>query len=165
MLNKEVTEERMNKKDVDLERVKREINEKLPENIKVFGIKFVTKSFVAKNSASSRIYEYLLPEHLLRTERNKEENSSQLLLKLNELLKEFEGTHNFHNYTQKGEFANKTNMRYIMSARAEIFSHEISEEKFFMIILHGQSFIYNQIRKMVGMVVSIFQNDLSKDFL
>ena len=30
---------------------------------------------------------------------------------------------------------------------------------------HGQSFIYNQIRKMVGMIVALFQNDLTTEFL
>lgn len=50
----------------------KEINSKLCPEIKVFGIKLVTKNFNAKNSASSRYYEYLLPLSMLKTETNKE---------------------------------------------------------------------------------------------
>jgi tRNA pseudouridine(38-40) synthase len=82
-----------------MERVRRDINQKLPETIWVFGIKFVTKHFVAKDSASSWRYEYLLPSKLLWTEKNKENSDEQILEQLNAFLKEFEGTHNFHNYT------------------------------------------------------------------
>ena len=43
----------------------KEINSKLHKDIKVFGLKLVTKNFNAKNSASSRYYEYLLPLKML----------------------------------------------------------------------------------------------------
>jgi tRNA U38,U39,U40 pseudouridine synthase TruA len=44
----------------------KEINSKIHTDLKLFGIKLVTKNFNAKNSASSRKYEYLLPISILK---------------------------------------------------------------------------------------------------
>lgn len=50
------------------EEMVKEINYKLHSDLKVFGIKLVTKNFNAKNSAGSRKYEYLLPIKMLKNE-------------------------------------------------------------------------------------------------
>jgi tRNA pseudouridine(38-40) synthase len=47
----------------------------------------------------------------------------------------------------------KTNQRHIMSCKAELVPDQPEWAK---ILIHGQSFIYNQIRKMIGMVISVF---------
>jgi tRNA pseudouridine(38-40) synthase len=49
----------------------KEINSKLNKDIRVFSIKLVTKNFNAKNSASSRYYEYLLPLSMLKNDSDK----------------------------------------------------------------------------------------------
>ena len=140
----------------------KEINSKLHKEIKVFGIKLVTKNFNAKNSASSRQYEYLLPLSMLRTESNQNQSNEEILERLNSILRIFQGTHNFHNYTPKGQFNMKTNERHIMGCKAELIG---TQPNWVKVLLHGQSFIYNQIRKMIGMVISVFQNELDESFI
>ena len=49
-----------------------------------------------------------------------------------------------------------------MKCQAELIPEN---QNWIKIFLHGQSFIYNQIRKMVGMVISVFQNDLDELFI
>ena len=41
------------------------INEKLPDQIRIWGIQRVTKSFDCRKMCSSRVYEYLLPTYSL----------------------------------------------------------------------------------------------------
>lgn len=59
------------KENLDLKKAVRTINQYLPEDIKVFSIKLVTKNFVCKTSATSRKYEYILPISVLKNETNK----------------------------------------------------------------------------------------------
>jgi len=79
------------------------------------------------------------------------------------------GTNNFHNYTKKGNPDAKTNTRYIPIIKCEEFDYsflyqENTQEKpevpLIKITLIGQSFIYNQIRKMVGMMINIISEGL-----
>lgn len=85
-----------------------EVNQVIHEDLKVFSIKLVTKNFVCRSSATSRKYEYILPIDTLKTETNKEKSDEEILKELNELLQLFLGTHNFHNYTKKGNYHNKS---------------------------------------------------------
>ncbi len=69
--NKEkITEGKSQKESLLRSEMIKEINSKLNSDIKVFGIKLVTKNFNAKNSASSRFYEYLLPINMLKNSSN-----------------------------------------------------------------------------------------------
>lgn len=104
------------------------INQFLPDVIRVFGIKRVTKGFNSKNQCDARTYRYIIPSFaftpedpsLLKVgeEVNEEERIQQLstinekpytdyrisqesLNRLNSILKLLEGTHNFHNFTSK----------------------------------------------------------------
>lgn len=63
-------------------------------------------------------------------------------------LKEFEGTHNFHNYTNGKSFHEKSAHRYIMSIDVSEPLY-IDGSEWVSIKLHGQSFILHQIRKMI----------------
>lgn len=96
--------------------------------IRVFGIKRVTKGFNSKNQCDARTYRYIIPsfafaledQSLLKLgeEVNEDERIKQLLIidgkpytdyrlspesldRLNSILKLFEGSHNFHNFTSK----------------------------------------------------------------
>lgn len=99
------------------------------------------------------------------------ERNAKILVRVGEILKKFEGTHNFHNYTKKGSPHDKKNQRYMISIKAthlekqaleELYGSKI-EKEYLKITILGQSFIYHQIRKMVGMTIQMIQEEL-KDF-
>ncbi|KAI8047570.1 pseudouridine synthase [Gilbertella persicaria] len=66
----------------------------------------------------------------------------------------FEGTHNFHNYTNGKSFKDKSAQRYIMSIRVSDPIY-IDGSEWVSIKLHGQSFILHQIRKMISMAMLV----------
>lgn len=52
--------------------------------------------------------------------------------------------------------------RYIMSFRVrEVFCYKGVE--YLRVVVHGQSFIYNQIRKMIGLAVTVARNCVRRD--
>ncbi|CAK9825450.1 Pseudouridylate synthase 1 homolog [Anthophora retusa] len=156
---------------------KEEINEHLPKDIRVFGIKRVTRSFNSKNKCDARTYRYILPTFALAPEDpdflqtdsdeeiDEEKRLSQLSVingkpytefrltpemfeKLNEILKLLEGTHNFHNFTSKTKPLDPRAKRYIIHFRCmEIFT--ANDMEFAVLEVKGQSFMLHQIRKMV----------------
>lgn len=82
------------------------INYNLPEDIKVFSIKRVTKGFNSKNSCSARTYSYTLPTFALAPETHTEypinfRINQETIIRVNEILLQFLGTHSFHNFTSK----------------------------------------------------------------
>lgn len=101
----------------------------------------------------------------------------ELLAKLNNLCQLYLGTHNFHNFTKGYKQTDPRCDRYMMSMKAEIVEQEVidryleerfhtEEERrehrlsFVRFTLVGQSFIYHQIRKMVGLLVKISYEEL-----
>lgn len=102
-----------------------------------------------------------------------EEKNAKILASLKEYIKKFKGTHNYHNFTQKGNPKEKTNMRYILDMQVDRVPKEElekilgapSKNQYVKFKLHGQSFIYHQIRKMIGSLVQIFQEQHDEDFL
>lgn len=102
------------------------------------------RNFHAKNACDSRVYEYLLPSYTLMQKKsidpahfeNMEDASfvelppstpeemaekrayritDEKMQHVRDILKEFEGTHNFHNYTIGRFFKEQASNRYIMS--------------------------------------------------
>ncbi|XP_012224265.2 pseudouridylate synthase 1 homolog [Linepithema humile] len=157
------------------------INEFLPDVIRVFGIKRVTKGFNSKNQCDARTYRYIIPSFAFTSEDpsllkvgeevNEEERIQQLstingkpytdyrlspesLDRLNSILKLLEGTHNFHNFTSKVKPLDPRARRYIISFRcAETFVS--NDMEFTVLEIKGQSFMLHQIRKMVAVVVAV----------
>lgn len=97
---------KMFKENLDYEKIKKTINSNLREDVRVFGLKLVTKNFVPRTSATSRKYEYLFPIDILRVKNFKEKSNSEILAELQILLDMFKGTKNFHNYTKNMKFEN-----------------------------------------------------------
>lgn len=196
------------------------INKHLPDDIHVLGWLPVSKSFHAKNSCTSRVYEYLLPASILcntslvhnpppRAQQAQEQsfiesleperfgtqniNNKSIIQQndsvplsidsslqqpvlhdtgklitpelrdiINNVCSYFIGTHNYYNLVR----ADKDNVssygnedpgaynRFIMNMYiSDVFVHDSVE--FVVISIHGQSFMYNQIRKMIGLLVGI----------
>lgn len=107
--------------------------------------KFLTTEYLAKARGSMISY---------RIDGNKLE-----LLK--DTLQCFLGTHYFHNYTVNQKPTDATSQRFIDKFEChEPFVKDGVE--WILLSLTGQSFLYNQIRKMVGMIVEVCRGNASK---
>ncbi|KAI8647704.1 pseudouridine synthase [Parasitella parasitica] len=73
-------------------------------------------------------------------------------------MKSFEGTHNFHNYTNRKSFKDRSSYRYIISINVSKPLY-IDGSEWVSIKLHGQSFVLHQIRKMISMGMLITRSN------
>ena len=73
------------------------------------------------------------------------------LQRLQSVLTEYEGTHNFHNYTVQKSFTDASANRHIKSFLVDPKPIVIGNTEWLSLKVHGQSFMMHQIRKMVGL--------------
>ncbi|XP_053969623.1 pseudouridylate synthase 1 homolog isoform X2 [Anastrepha ludens] len=136
------------------------LNEDLPEQIRVFGVERVTKGFNAKDQCNARTYTYTLPSIAFAdyTQKYGFDNyriEAAQLQKIGDILKLYEGTKNFHNFTSRKNFLDPSAKRFIMSfSCSEPFLTPQGLE-FLTLKVKGQSFMLHQIRKMVGLAIAI----------
>ncbi len=74
--------------------------------------------------------------------------------KVNGILKHFVGTHNFHNYSTKVDCDTPQARRFVISFSCSM-PFKIQGEDFVKFEILGQSFLFNMIRKLVGMTVAV----------
>ena len=147
------------------EEILEEINSNLPNDVRIISMKMVAASFNAKNSVSFREYQYLFP---LKTLKNAEFNAD-LVSEINKIAGHFHGTHSFHNYTRDILPNKPEGKRYII--KFEVDNEPILFENctYLKFLITGQSFLYHQIRKMVGMTLAVYSSkhllsDIQKSF-
>ena len=142
------------------------------------------KGFDARKACDRRRYEYIFPEwmfdpalkptskeelELSPAEFIKRRNPDYVFdeaaaAKLTGILKQYEGTHNFHNYTVRVAADAGQAKRYMLSFECKGVI-EIQGERWVKMVVVGQSFMLHQIRKMVGMALSVFRDMVPSDAL
>lgn len=93
---------------------------------------------------------------------------------LNVCLNKFEGTHKFHNYTKAMKAKDKNSQRYMIEVKVVDYT-VFNGIEFARVFLKGQryayplsycySFLYNQIRKMMGAVFMVMHYGLPESFI
>ncbi|XP_017048796.1 tRNA pseudouridine synthase A isoform X2 [Drosophila ficusphila] len=141
-------------------------NADLPEQIRLFGVERVTKGFNAKDQCNARTYTYTLPTMAFASCEEKIEDlhdtfriSPELLEKVRNTLKLYEGTKNFHNFTSKKNFLDPSSKRFIMSFTSSDPFQSPQGIEFVTLKVKGQSFMLHQIRKMVGLAIAIVRGN------
>jgi tRNA pseudouridine38-40 synthase len=92
--------------------------------------------------------------------------SEERLAYVNGLLKQYEGVHNFKNFTKEIKLleSEKSPNRLMYEVRI-IEVKERHGIEFVRVYLKGQSFLYNQIRKMMGAILKIISFGLPESYL
>lgn len=153
------------------------INEHLPPQIRVLGMKRVTQGFNSKNHCDARTYSYLLPTVAFCPKDGPPEDHTtssstfssfrlepQALQRANRLFALYQGTHNFHNFTSQKAPDDPSARRYITHVHCgEPFVRDGAE--FAVVTVRGQSFMLHQIRKMVGLVVAVMKGYADEEVL
>jgi tRNA pseudouridine38-40 synthase len=172
--------------DIDEIDMKNKLNKVLPKDIKIFRIIEVSDHFDSKDNNNNREYHYIIPTFVFEKKQKKENDDEKEenniteeeqykanynyklteddINKLNEICKKFLGTKKFHNYTHKVGFSDMSSQRHILEMNCDdiIDFGEFQAIKFKII---GQSFLYNQIRKMIGMIIDMMRNEKDMDYL
>lgn len=146
------------------------INEHLPLQIKVLGLKRVTQGFNSKNNCDARTYSYTLPTVAFAPKDYDTEKaasfrlSPETLENVNQLFALYKGTHNFHNFTSQKAPNDPSARRYIteMSCGKTFIRNK---NEFAEITVRGQSFMMHQIRKMIGLVIAVIKGYATEDVI
>lgn len=130
-----------------VKKVAKAINDNLPADstICVWNAITVGRVFQAQRFAEYRKYNYLLPFHIL--------GNKDLVWVRTEVLSRFIGEHNFHNYTKRVSATNPSANRTITHFDVDE-PFELNGVKYVLFTIRGNSFMMNQIRKMLAMVIA-----------
>jgi tRNA pseudouridine38-40 synthase len=127
----------------------------------------------------------------MKEQQQQEESIMDLRKRLKRVLLEWGGTHSFHNFSNLKKPSSQMNSRAINPSKAD--SHSADEEEddnndtassfrhilrchvedviqhdhmdFVVISIKGQSFVYHQIRKMMGATIGVMNQSLPDDFI
>ncbi|CCD26650.1 pseudouridine synthase PUS2 NDAI_0I00810 [Naumovozyma dairenensis CBS 421] len=154
-----------------LNELKTKLNGVLSESgsgLKIWDIRRINKSFNCRKVCSSRWYEYLLPACVLdntvtRGPLNldilkKYRVSDTILNKFQNVSNQYIGSHNFHNFTVKKTSTDLSCKRYVKKIIIAPLV-DMNNIEWISVRLHGQSFMMNQIRKMLSLAIYLTRYD------
>ncbi|KAF3643203.1 putative F-box protein SKIP23-like [Capsicum annuum] len=111
---------------------------------------FLSKKVKKRNDESPKVVEERVQESVfIYGEKEKE--------RFNQILKYYEGTHNFHNFTRRKKDGDPVAKRYILSFNANIIVN-VQGIEFMKCEVTGQNFMLHTIHKMIGLAESIMRN-------
>lgn len=133
------------------------INSHLPPDIRVLWIPNVTKGFNSYTAFTARTYHYISPTYAFMPKGQPSIDyriDDVTLSNVNSVLQKFVGTRNYHNFTSRIAYTDGAAQRYIISFECgKPFVRNGLE--FVTLAVRGQSFVLNQIRKMIGLTMAI----------
>ena len=91
-----------------------------------------------------------------------EKKAKDISNRLLELFSQYKGSHNYHNFTPGGRSDDPSMKRFIHAINVKVEWLDDSEPML-IIAVKGQSFLLNQIRKMIGLVVQIVRGTAPED--
>lgn len=143
------------------------VNEHLPEQIKLFAFRRVTKGFNSKTLCDGRTYMYVLPTVAFTTDDVPQKGfriSEEAHKKIKDLLQLYVGTKNYHNFTSKKKPEDPSSKRVIRSFICEP-PFVKDDVEFCALKVYGQSFMMHQIRKMIGLLLAVMRGKTSEETL
>ena len=129
----------------------------------------VAPAFDAQRTCERRTYEYLLPAAALLPDAAAVGEAEVVALRkrLRSLLKRFRGAHDFAHFTRSGAAytcAHDT-QRHIARVAAREAVRDEAGAAFVVLAISGASFLYHQVRSMVGAVVAVVRGARSEAWL
>jgi len=150
-----------------IEEMKSNISELLPNDIRVLDIHKTLGSFDSHKCCEGREYEYLCPSFVFDQSADLDAlDKFRLSEDKIELIKELfnlysSGTRNYWNFTTKVSYGDPKAKRHMKSFEISKV-YEVDGVQWIRFTLHGQSFMKNQIRKMIGLIVMILRDRWDK---
>lgn len=141
----------------DLKRLKKSMNNKLPQSIRIKYIQLVSSDFHARYSAKKRIYRYIVSTKEVSPFNSKYVTYHPKELdadKIQNAIKEFIGRHDFEFYSKRGSGI-KTTIR-------EIYDVKFYKYKdYYIFKFTANGYLRSQIRLMMGMILNISDQKLT----
>lgn len=150
-----------------------QMNANSPEGIIFYDFTRVVGAFNARNNVDSRVYEYLLPLDIIAPipqgkgygERPDlvpasidDIDTSTLLQPVQDILQVMKGAHKFHNFCPRKSSGDKSAIRYMLDLQAKEIV--IEGQTWISVVIHGQSFMLNQIRCMMTFLIMCMRHHL-----
>lgn len=137
------------------------MNNSVPDDIRIFGLKRVTNNFNARFFCSSRTYTYTLPSIAFshyndQTSQLDYRVSSEKIKLVNDLLQVYKGSKNFHNFTTGKSYIDKSSIRQIKHLECGS-PFLVNDVEFCVVRIQGRSFMMHQIRKMIGLMLAVIR--------
>ena len=131
--------------------------------------------YEAQDAYYNQNIDHIPPEHyekLYSYRLNKESKE-----RVQRIFSKYIGSKKYHNFTKEVKPHQSAAVRYMLELKADTFMYinrdtfEVTSEddpkaiEFVHFFLKGQAFLYNQIRKMIGLIIQMFRGNLEDGFM